>query len=64
VDRAGHIERRGGVKKLRDQWNDAKRDFAPTPLEQDAINFIGWTIILGGAALAVIVAYLWYRYLR
>jgi len=46
------------MKKLRDQWNDAKRDFAPTPLEQDA------TIILGGAALAVIVAYLWYRYLR
>jgi len=29
------------MKKLRDQWNDAKRDFAPTPLEQDAINFIG-----------------------
>ena len=52
------------MKKLRDQWNDVKRDFAPTPLKQDAINFIGWTIILGGAALAVIVAYLWYRYLR
>ena len=52
------------MKKIRDQWNDAKRNFAPTPLEQDAINFIGWTIILGGAALAVIVAYLWYRYLR
>jgi hypothetical protein len=27
------------MKKLRDQWNDAKRDFAPTSLEQDAINF-------------------------